>query len=462
MKTYKSIKSRIILYLLPGLIFILFLFGYFIHWAIEFGLRNHAEQILLIQANNLENRFLISKIDDLNKIDFILDSMQINNLISDAKITAIFNKKSNKIIQYSNLPEGVINSFIPLTHTTSLYQIGKPILNDPILLLYYPIGENWIILEHPIHVTFYGSRIVTYSMFFFLPAIALLIGFIIYYSLNKVLKPVSQAIQTAQSITTGDLQRRLKETGNDDEIDILIKTFNQMIERIDIGFKKLAQFTSNVAHELRTPITIIRGEIELALKSAHTPEEKNLFLSVLDEIKYLSKVIENLLLFSRLENENIELEKFELGLLEIIQKLKDRFKKLTIQKNIDIKIEANCNRTVFVDLALVKELFSILFDNAIKYSHENSTINITLYCEKDYCHVIFMDHCEGIPHGEEEKIFDRFYQINQIKSNPKSGSGLGLAIAKRIATLHGGKIFAENVDGTGCAFHVLIPIALYD
>ena len=76
--------------------------------------------------------------------------------------------------------------------------------------------------------------------------------------------------------------------------------------------------------------------------------------------------------------------------------------------------------------------------------------------------MIFSDLCDGIPHGEEEKIFDRFYQINQVKSNPKSGSGLGLAIAKRIVTLHGGKIFAENVDGAGCAFHVLIPLALYD
>lgn len=261
---------------------------------------------------------------------------------------------------------------------------------------------------------------------------AIFIGFII---IRKAFKPVKKIIDEVNSINTNDLEKRINSLNSNDELDELILTFNGMLSRIEESFSKIKRFSNDVSHELKTPLTVIRGELELGLRKDRTLEEyKAILTTVLEESISLQELIDSLLFLSNSNKDeivnNFNSVQFDELLIDVIKDNNSLLK----EKNISLEIKELNQTTVEGHNVLLKVLLNNLLQNAIKYSNENFNIEITL---KDNSLEI-KDYGIGIKDEDLEHIFDRFYMVD--KSRSKKGYGLGLSIVKLIVNIHSFKI----------------------
>jgi signal transduction histidine kinase len=270
--------------------------------------------------------------------------------------------------------------------------------------------------------------------------ILLIISIIIgYFIIKNTLIPVKKIIDEVKDIEANQLEKRLTSHTSNDEIEELVITFNFMLDKLDDSFSKIKRFSNDVSHELKTPLTVVRGEIELGLRKDRTNNEyKNILNSILEETKVLQDLIDNLLFLSK-SNDNEIKSKFEdIELDEIITNVISANKQLIKQKQIKIEIKklesVSCNGHPL----LLKILVGNILQNAIKYSHKNSIVEI--YLDKNI--LIIKDYGIGIKNNDLENIFDRFYRVD--KSRARGGYGLGLSIAKSIAILHNFQITVDS------------------
>jgi len=270
--------------------------------------------------------------------------------------------------------------------------------------------------------------------------ILLIISIIIgYFIIKNALLPVKKTINEVKDIETNQLQKRLNSHTLNDEIDELVTTFNFMLDKLDDSFTKIKRFSNDVSHELKTPLTIIRGEIELGLRKDRTNKEyKDILYSTLEETKSLQELINSLLFLSKTNDTEIKNKFIQVDLDEILTDIISVNKQLIEKKNIQLDIKKldskNCNGHPL----LLKILLGNILQNAIKYSHKNSIVEI--YLDQNILRI--KDYGIGIPKDDIENIFDRFYRVD--KSRSKGGYGLGLSIAKSIAKLHNFKITVDS------------------
>ncbi len=296
---------------------------------------------------------------------------------------------------------------------------------------------------------------------------------------NKALKPVDRVTQAARMITTQNLNQRIQTLKVKDEISRLIDTFNEMISRLDQSFRQIKQFTTDASHELKTPLTILKGEVEVALRKKRTPHEYEQILeSNLEEINRMSKIVEDLLLLSKADIGEIQLKKEEIPLNRFLRSLTEQMKILAHPKNIRIEMpnypfDGEEDIHIYGDPLRIRELFINLIENGIKYTEEGGRVLITLTKEmgdgaisssppgkrsESFAKVIVSDTGIGIAKEDQEKIFNRFFRVDKARSREQGGSGLGLSICKWIVEAHQGDISVESELGKGSSFIVRIPL----
>jgi heavy metal sensor kinase len=294
---------------------------------------------------------------------------------------------------------------------------------------------------------------------------------------HKALKPVDQITQTARMITSQNLNQRIPPPKVKDEISRLVETFNDMITRLDQSFCQIKQFSSDASHELKTPLTILRGEVEVTLRKERTlPEYQQILRSNLEEIDRMTQIVGDLLLLSRADNGEIQLAPKEINLSEIVQEIVPQAHILAKSKNLRIQTLLPQDQVyIFGDRLRIRELFLNLLENAVKYTEEGGTIKIHL--ARNYAHSSAKDNGNGLDPGmtglaeitvadtgigiakqDQERIFDRFFRVDKARSREQGGSGLGLSICKWIVEAHRGKISVESEPGKGSSFIVLLPL----
>jgi heavy metal sensor kinase len=281
---------------------------------------------------------------------------------------------------------------------------------------------------------------------------------------HKSLRPVDEVTTAARQITAKDLNTRIPQHPVDDEIGRLISTFNDMIARLRQSFEQVRQFSVDASHELRTPMTIMRGEVELALRNPKTPEEyRRILVSNLEEIVRLSAIIDNLLTLSKAEMGHHDI-RFDdrVDVHDLIAELYEDSEIIAMKKQIAIVLDKNEDVTIRGDRLRLRQLFLNLIDNAIKYTPENGTITISSGVSGNNVCVSVKDNGIGIPEEEQAKVFDRFYRVDKGRSREMGGSGLGLSIAKWTAELHRGRIDVESQPGNGSTFTVTLPLSVAD
>jgi len=260
-----------------------------------------------------------------------------------------------------------------------------------------------------------------------------------YFIIKNALLPVKKTIDDVKNIEINQLQKRLTSHTTNDEIEELVTTFNFMLDKLDDSFSKIKRFSNDVSHELKTPLTVIRGEIELGLRKDRTNDEyKNILGSTLEETKVLQKLIDSLLFLSKANDKEIK-SKFEtVALDEIITDVISQNKKLIQQKQVNFEFEKLDSVSCSGHPLLLRILIGNIIQNAIKYSYKNSTVEI--YLNKDI--LTIKDYGIGMKNDDIKNIFDRFYRVD--KSRSRGGYGLGLSIVKSISELHNFHISVDS------------------
>lgn len=275
---------------------------------------------------------------------------------------------------------------------------------------------------------------------------------------NKALKPVDEITNTARAITSHNLNKRIRIKKVKDEIGRLADTFNEMISRLDQSFRRIRQFSADVSHELKTPLTVLKGEIEVTLRRARTGHEYRAILrSNLEEINNMTKVVDDLLLLSRADTGEVPLTKTIVDLSEFLSEIQVQAQVLATSKSVDVYFHNNQNVFALADPLRLKSMMLNLIENGIKFSSSGGRIDITLEKEDGFAVITVRDQGIGISQEALPHIFDRFFRVDKARSRQEGGSGLGLSICKWIAEAHNGSISAKSELGKGSAFIVKIP-----
>ena len=275
---------------------------------------------------------------------------------------------------------------------------------------------------------------------------------------GRSLKPVDDIVKTAREIASGNLHRRIPEPKAQDEISNLVKTLNEMIEQIDRSFERMRQFSADVSHELKTPLTIIRGEIELALTSKKSVSAlRKTLADILEEVVRLSNMIEDLLMLYKSETGQIKLDIKKVNIAKLLMELLEDMKILAEKNEVNLKVGRIEEVFVDGDEMKLKQLFLNLIDNAIKYNKKNGVVEINVENQGEFVNISVSDTGIGIPKEELNFIFEIFYRVDKARTRASGGVGLGLSIAKWIAQMHNGRIEVESELGQGSKFTVILP-----
>jgi heavy metal sensor kinase len=275
---------------------------------------------------------------------------------------------------------------------------------------------------------------------------------------RRSLAPVGYIAEKTRSITSSNLGERLTPRGTDDEMDHLIETINGMIERLEGSFSRMAEFTADASHELKTPLSAMRGEAELLLSKRRTPEEYEEGLAhMVDRFDHLNYLLNDLILLSHTDSSQVRLETIPLRLDLLLKDIGNLFQVLAEQKGILFEVGPLQEAVVLGDTPRLQQLFTTLIDNAIKYTGQGS-IHVTLEKMNGAALVKVTDTGVGIPRQEQQKIFQRFYRVDKSRSRETGGSGLGLSIAEWIAHAHNGKIEVVSEPDKGSTFTVHLPL----
>jgi heavy metal sensor kinase len=289
-----------------------------------------------------------------------------------------------------------------------------------------------------------------------LPVGLLMAGFGGWFLAQRALRPVDNMTEAAQRISAERLDERVEETGAEDELDRLAKTLNQMLTRLDQAFKQVKRFSADASHELQTPITSLRGEIEVALRSPRKPEEyQEILKSSLEEVERLAGLVEGLLILARAESGMLKMDSQSMELAELIEEIYWKMKVLADKRSIDFVLSEVQSVIFHGDRERIRRLILNLVDNAIKYTPPNGRISLSLIKEERKIDFSVSDTGRGIDDDEREQIFQPFYRSEGVLS--EKGSGLGLSIAKSIALAHGGDISVKSIPGIGSTFTLTLP-----
>ena len=286
----------------------------------------------------------------------------------------------------------------------------------------------------------------------------LAIGSIIFISVllsKSISNPIEKVSQVAKVIGNGKYKDKIKDKSNIKEVDELVLSINKLSTKLSEQEELRKRLTTDIAHELRTPITSVQGHLDAIIDGIWEPSTERL-ISIREEVTRLSEIIGRLRYLAKFDSENNELNKTKVNLNEFIQNIVYNYESEALEKNI--KINYNCdNITIYVDKNQFSQVIINLLTNAIKYTNNNGFINITSYYDNQWVNISIKDNGIGIPKNDLQYIFERFYRVDKSRSKNTGGIGIGLSIVKSIVDAHNGEIFVESKLNEGTEFLIKLP-----
>ncbi len=278
------------------------------------------------------------------------------------------------------------------------------------------------------------------------------------YLTKRALQPVDTIAQTAQQIAAADdLSRRIPYNGPPDELGQLTRTFNDTLERLEKLFNVQRRFVADVSHEMRTPLTTIRGNVDLIRRFGYDEEA----VAAIDgEARRMSRLVEDLLLLAKADAGRLPLENAVVELDTLVLEVYNQAR--LFGEGVHVKLGAMDQLQVEGDADRLKQLLLNLVSNGIKYTPEGGSVTLSVTRDERWARIDVSDTGIGIPSEDLPHIFDRFYRVDKARSRAKGGTGLGLSIAQWIAEAHGGTLRVTSALGQGSTFSVLIPALVAD
>lgn len=275
---------------------------------------------------------------------------------------------------------------------------------------------------------------------------------------KKALNPIGRMIKELQKIGPEQLEKRLMPYSALDEIHELSGVINEMLSRLENSFNQIRQFTADASHELRTPITIMKAGIEVALsKERDVRGYQQVLANTLEDLGRISKIIENLFILARADAGRYEVHREPLNLCPIITDIVEQIRLIAEQKNILVSMEKAEDVFIKGDELLIRMLLLNLVDNAFKYTSQDGTIKLSLGKDNGWVRITVEDNGIGISEEDIPYIFDRFYRASKVRTASYTGGGLGLSICQWIIKSHRGTITAKSKLHKGSSFTVFLP-----
>ena len=298
-----------------------------------------------------------------------------------------------------------------------------------------------------------------------LPVALIAAGFAGYRFAIKVLNPLEQMARLTERITARRLNERIPVKNADDELGHMAVVLNGLLERLQESFEKLQRFTSDVSHELRTPLAAVRSVGEVGLQQEHDAEKyRDIIGSMLEEVAKLTAMIDTLLTIAHADSGAIQLQQTTFALLDLVQEAVAVVGVLAEDKQQTLSVTGDQRALVCADRAFLRMALVNLLDNAVKYSPSGSKIHVTLQSggaqsgPARFVELAIQDQGPGIPEGARQRVFDRFYRLDEARSRDSGGFGLGLPIARWAVEAHGGTIDVKTSVPTGAIFCIKLPV----
>jgi heavy metal sensor kinase len=331
----------------------------------------------------------------------------------------------------------------------SVRVLTKLVFNRETLVYVIQVGRSLYDIEASL------GNFVLLSLLF-IPASALLVGISGWWLSRRALQPLGDVIETAHRISTGELSHRIDAAHYSEEIRELAQAFNQMMARLEASFQQIRDFSDNVSHELRIPLSILQGQTELSLRRSRSEADyRKVLESNLEEIQRMEKIVERLLFLSRADRGEITLNLAEVDLHGLLGSVAGQFKVPAEEKQLCVSLRSDGPLSVVGDEVLLRELVLNLVQNAITYTPPGGEVTLSLGRQNGRIALTVADTGCGIPREEIHNIFERFYKVDRSRAG--QGSGLGLSLCRWIAEAHQGRIMVNSTVGTGSRFTVLLP-----
>jgi two-component system OmpR family sensor kinase len=486
----KSIRFKIVFWYTVMLLLVLALFSILVYASLRKTLNNDLNDLLQLKAEGVTESIetyweteknegmatgaakeAFSKINNLN-FNKIAERW-VEEQSSDPEllgiIVSILGPKGEKIASSRNL-SGIGSSYeetlkeallghsrfetrafhkIPSGNSGLMRVFTMPVIEDDALAY---------IVQVAIPMSYFQNALNKLRLAFFilLPLVVVLSGIAGVFLAELIIKPLNKIISSVRRITSENLKLRIKIPDTNDEIKELVDTFNAMLEKLDESFSSQRQLIQDVSHELRTPLTIMRGEMDVALKKARSPEEYiDVLQSCLEEIIRLTHLVENLLILSRFDSREAGMDIKAVPLLHLVKNIVSDVHMLADNKGISIKCSGSDEIIVKGDEHHLRRALLNIIDNAIKYTNNGGSILIKLEDIDNQTRLKISDSGIGIIPENLPFIFDRFFRVD--KSRSSQGYGLGLSISKSIIEAHRGSLSIESIPGLGTTVIIDLP-----
>ena len=443
-----SIKKKLLIYSFLIQAIILTIFSVSLYKALEISTLDKLQATL--------------KVIILDITDDLLEKDKITNAILDEEkeynfeplyIRILDDNTHEMLIQTQNFPNNIEhdNNYLnKLKPSIITFEEQNDFLISRIKIDFH--GEKNIIIEILTTKEILTSTLenILYILSFILPIILILAVIAGNFLIYKSFSPIENILFELKQINANDLSARLKTTKNEDEINQLINEVNNLLGRLESSFERISQFSSDASHELKTPLTIIRGEIEVTLRKERTTDEyKNALNNSLNELTLIEQTINDLLFLAKNEKDLMvdkqENVYFDELIDESINEIKS-FAKLH-QVEINFVLEDSIEFKGFPNL--LKIALKNALKNAIQFSHKNSQVIVKSYINDGIFNISIQDFGIGIPLNEQEKIFEKFYRTDKSRNKNSGGTGLGMSILKKIIDIHKGIIKIKSKENIG-------------
>jgi len=276
---------------------------------------------------------------------------------------------------------------------------------------------------------------------------------------SRSLRPVDGIASSLERIEAESLSERLSEEGPADEIMRIATSINRMLGRLEEAFTGMRNFTADAAHELRTPLAALKCRLDVAARGEHEVQEyERVIEDALREVNELGRLVNELLLLANLDAHDRPERVERVDLPQLLKDIGEVFEVLASEKGLELVLEGRSPCCVQGNPQLLRRLFSNLIENAILYTPSDGRVGVAVSTQGDECVVTVTDTGVGIKHEDMDRIFERFFRVEESRRRGAGGSGLGLSICKRIAELHGGRISVESHSGVGTVFTVCMPL----
>lgn len=270
----------------------------------------------------------------------------------------------------------------------------------------------------------------------------------------NTIRPISRLHRSMALVTQKDLSHRLSAHKEDKEFTVLINTYNTMLNRLEESFQQISRFTADAAHELKTPLTVLRGKLEQAV-NCETSSQVDLN-AILDEVGHLSAITRKLLLLSQADSGSMALHREPINMTDLLDELTADMELLSDELELHCSIEQGL--TLQGDIVLLRQLFNNLLVNVMRYSLLAKGVTIHAHQTGAVVELMIRNHCQPISQEIRHQLFERFYRGEPDYTQGISGSGLGLSLAREIARAHGGDLTLEPSENEVFAIRLLLPI----